>query len=124
MEARRNKGMDNLLARVAVEESPDLPIFLMAAGRLRERVGWRNKVTSVSNTPPNSLIAVVVGAINDSPAVALGCAMFDNCCRDPISSTSVLLQGVTAHPGMDVVTAFSKSTNDPVNVDHDMLHTT
>ena len=43
----------------------------------------------MSNTAPKSL-TVVAGAINDSPTVTTGRAIFDNCCRDPISSTSVL----------------------------------
>ena len=53
--ARRNEGMDNLLARVAVKESPDfVNVSDMVAGRLRERVYVRTMVMCISNTTPKS----------------------------------------------------------------------
>ena len=82
--------MDNLLARVAVKESPDFAnVSDMVASRLSERVYVGTMVMCMSNTALKSL-TVVAGAINDSPTVTPGRAIFDNCCRDPISSTSVL----------------------------------
>ena len=79
----------------------------------------------MSKTPSKSL-AAVAGAINDSPTVTPDRAIFDNCCRVPISSTSVLsviqLQEVSPHPGTDVMTSFLKSTNGPIIVGLDRLH--
>ena len=90
VQARCNEGMDNFLARGAVEESLDLfNVADMVAGRLRQRVYAGVMVMCVSKTAPKTLTAVI-GTINDSPKVQPGRAIFDICCRDPIRSTTVL----------------------------------
>ena len=91
VQVRRNECMGNHLARVAVKECPGFAnISDMVADRLTERVYMENHGhVHVSNTAPKSPIAVA-GAINDSPTVRPGMAILDNCCRDPISNTSVL----------------------------------
>ena len=88
----RDKGMDNLLALVAVKESPDfadVSDMVLVAGRLREHVYVGTMIRYMSNTAPKCL-TTEAGAINDSTTFTPSRAIFDNCCRDPISSTPVL----------------------------------
>ena len=69
--------MDNLLARVAVKESPDFAnVSDMVAGRLKERVCMVDHGHVHAKPAPKSLTAVA-GAINDSPTLTPGMAILE-----------------------------------------------
>ena len=125
VQVRRNKCMDNLLAGFAVKESPGFAnVSDMVAGRLTERiyVGDHGHVHVKHCTQvPDRCRRCDQRRANSHTRNG---DLRYNCCRDRISSTSVLpsFSFRKLHPGTDVMTAFFKSTSGPINVGLDRLH--
>ena len=90
VQPRCHKGEDNPFTRVSVQKPPDSATILnVVPRRLRYSIHMGDHGLLVSNTARRSLTDVT-GAMRESTTITPDSEVFFSCCREPISSTSVL----------------------------------